>query len=168
MGMQNMRVVFRLLGLFVLVWAGTAHAAQLDSSVLEKMVADMDAAIAKRDVDKLGSYLAPAVRITVTASQGKKKATATMNKADYLRAAKESFTGTTDYKYVRLETRIDVSPDKKSAGIHLKTKESAKIQGRESASTSTSNAKVELIQGAPMIVSIDAVSIFELVEAGQK
>lgn len=103
--------------LMALVASFAIHAQVLTAAEVEATVARMDAAIAKRDHVTLGHYLSSDLRIDVNLRVGIQRATIKLNKADFLRQARDAWAAASDYQYRRAGAKTRLAADGGSATV---------------------------------------------------
>lgn len=123
-----MRYLFALIFAFITIT--NVLAAPISIADVEKTVALIDAAIAKRDAAALGNYLSPDLKIEVHLRAGIQRATIRVSKTDFLAQAKQSWAAASDYQYRRAGTKTTVTADGNSATVSATVFEIITISGQ--------------------------------------
>jgi len=138
-----------------LLWATTSLAQPIDVATVKRMLVEIDAAILKQDAAGIARHFAGGAAITqkVRASGGTQTYTAT--KAEYVAHLRESWAQTSDYRYKRSDETIRILGPTRAVVTALVT-ESGRAQGLRITSSSAETAVIEVVDGRPLIVRLDA------------
>lgn len=155
MGTRISVVLTVSLGLFIVVAATAGNT--LTKQELQKMVRDMDAATAKRDVNGVLQFISPEVRM-VTKINGPSGAVQSiaMTYQDYKTALIHFWNAVTEYTYTRDSLNIEISSDQKEATLSAVFRESYAMSGHRVVTVSREVSTVKLINGKPVIVKVYA------------
>ena len=132
-----------------------AWSADLTQAELKTMLAQLDKAVQAHDSAGVGRLLAAHVKITID-MKSSGVPVMRMNKSEYMAQLRQGWSESQNYGYQRINTRIEIAPDGKSARITGTVKETIGLQGRNFTSTVDEVARVELIKGQPLMTEIQA------------
>jgi hypothetical protein len=138
-----------------LLWATTSLAQPLDVATVKRMLVEIDAAIAKQDAAGVARHFAGGVTINqkVRASGGTE--TYKFSKGEYVAYLRDAWAQTSDYRYKRSDETIRITGPTRAVVTALVT-ESGRTQGIRMTSSSAETAVIELVDGRPLVVRLDA------------
>jgi hypothetical protein len=153
-----MNIVARTLALCAIALAAnTASAAALTESSIKDMLAAMDQAIQKRNVEDVGRLLSNDFRMTQELTMFGQKNVIKADKAEYLRILRKNWAAVSAYTYERTQLTITMLPGGASAKITAQVRETVTLNGQSVGGVSTETATVQLIDGQVLLSTVTAV-----------
>ncbi|MDF3031729.1 MAG: hypothetical protein K0R03_2287 [Moraxellaceae bacterium] len=129
-----------------------AAVSQLTEHAVRQLLAKVDKAITTQDVKLLGESLSDNVEITLVISAGGQTQRATMNKAQYLEAARTTWASASNYTYRRSNERIAIAGS--TATVQAEVLESMVMGSQLIRSVTQETATVELVNGVAVATKV--------------
>jgi hypothetical protein len=153
-----MNIVARTIALCAIaIAANTASAAALTESSVRAMLAAMDQAIEKRNVEGVGRLLSSDFSMTQELTAYGQKNLVKADKVEYLRMLRANWAAVSAYKYERTHLKITMLPGDASAKVTAQVRETLTLQGQSVSAVSTETATVKLIDGQVLLTGVTAV-----------
>ncbi len=151
-----MQLIIRIFCVLLVLISGVAQAQIKDQAAVEKIMADIDEQLMKRDINGLLKHFSANAKITINSNMRGQQKTLTMNTREYADYFRQMAATVTDYRYQRTETNIDVSEDRKKAVVQTKANETTKMRTTSMTGTSAATIIFERINGRTLITSLAA------------
>jgi hypothetical protein len=161
--MRRLLIVIGGLGLcfFIIAVCQPALSISAGKKITEReilaILKSIDRAILEKDVKGITAHMASdiVVRLSIPGPEGPQ--ILTMSREEYESNLEEGFRAATDYKYMRKDTRIDISSGGEAARVTSKVLETMARNGRIIRSATEEKSVFELRSERILITSIDAV-----------
>jgi hypothetical protein len=127
----------------------------LTEESIEALLADMDQAVRRKDVEAVLRLIAPDAVIVIRMKQGPHHQTALLTREDYRKALAAEFAFPSANDFSRSHTTVSPAPDERSAKISFKTTETLRQAEREFAVEGEQTLIVAMRGDKPMIVSLE-------------
>lgn len=131
-----------------------AAISQLTEQSVRQLLAKVDKAIASHDVDLLGQTLSDDVEITMVMTAGGRTQRATLNKAQYLKAVRDTWAAASNYTYRRSNERITITGG--TATVKSEVLESLVMENQLMRTMSQETATIAMVKGTPVATRIVA------------
>ncbi|MCP9440377.1 MAG: nuclear transport factor 2 family protein [Nitrospira sp.] len=122
---------------------------------IEALLADLDQAIRRKDVEGVLRHIAPDAVILIHMKQGAHQQTAVLTREDYRKALAAEFAFPSADDFARENTKVSLAPDERSAKISFKTTETLRQADREFTVEGEETLVVTMRGGKPTIVSLE-------------
>lgn len=132
-----------------------ASQAQMNQQAVQKMLADLDRAIAQKDAGGVARLLSDGVTIAVTLRTGGESQTLKMDKPTYIDVLTKAWAAASEYEYKRTNLKITLSGPTRAL-VTATVTERMMAEGQKVFSTTNESAVVEWIGGRPLITRISA------------
>ena len=137
-----------------LCFVAGAHAESITEAQVKATLAQVDDAIAKRDVDGMIRMLADDARVTGVSEMGQQTQKFSYTKDEYAKALYDYWGSSSAYTYKRENQRIHIQG--KKATVLADVKETIQIGPQRLNSNSQEIATLELRNGKPLLTRVEA------------
>jgi hypothetical protein len=128
-----------------------AFAQAMEEATIRRLIAEVDRALAARNLDAVAHHISETARLTVETNVGGNVERITMSKAEYVDAIRLTWATVDEYDVRRSNVRISLTGGR--ATITSTVSESITVRGKTLRTTSTDTSIVELIDGRPQVTS---------------
>ncbi|MCP9447328.1 MAG: hypothetical protein NNA22_07135 [Nitrospira sp.] len=122
---------------------------------IETLLADLDQAVKRKDVEGVLRHIAPDAVILIHMKQGAHHQTALLSREEYRKALAAEFAFLSADNSARVNTKVSLAPDERSAKISFKTTETLRQAEREFTVEGEHTLLVTMRGGKPTIVSLE-------------
>ncbi|MGE3151041.1 MAG: cytochrome c oxidase assembly factor Coa1 family protein [Nitrospiraceae bacterium] len=129
---------------------------ELVEARVTSLLADLDQAANRRDVEGLVRHVAPGARLTVVVQFSGSEQELTMTREQYRTSLKQSFSMAQDYQWTRMDTDVRLAPDGRKAVARFQGTESITINGQRLIFALEKELTFSLQGPQPLIVSMKA------------
>lgn len=127
----------------------------LTMGAIEALLADLDQAMWRKDVEGVLRHIAPDAVILIRMKQGDHQQTAVLTREDYRKALAAEFAFPSADDFARENTKIALAPDERSAKISFKTTETLRQADREFTVEGEETLIVTMRGEKPAIISLE-------------
>jgi ketosteroid isomerase-like protein len=128
----------------------------LAEAQVTSLLAELDQAANRRDVDGLVRHVAPDARMTVVVQFSGTEQELTMTRDQYRTSLRQSFAMAQEYQWTRMDTDVRLAPDGRKAVARLQGTESITTNGRRLVFALEKELTFSLQGPQPVIVSMKA------------
>ena len=144
-----------LVAIVLLLLAPSLGFAQaVEEPAVRKMLAEVDRAIAERNVDAVAHHLSESATFTVEINVDGQAQRATVSKPEYVTALRQTWSAVDDYTYRRSNEKISIRGGR--AVVTATVVETMTLQGKTIKTTSQETAVIEMVAGRPQLTSATA------------
>ncbi len=122
---------------------------------VETLLADLDQAVKRKDVEGVLRHIAPDAVILIHMKQGSHQQTALLSREDYRKTLAAEFAFLSADDFTRVNTKVSLAPDERSAKISFKTTETLRQAEREFTVEGEHTLLVTMRGDKPTIVSLE-------------
>lgn len=129
--------------------------APVTTESIETLLADLDQAVKRKDVEGVLRHIAPDAVILIHMKQGAHHQTALLSREEYRKTLAAEFAFLSADDFTRVNTKVSLAPDERSAKIVFKTTETLRQAEREFTVEGEHTLLVTMRGGKPTIVSLE-------------
>lgn len=127
----------------------------LTTESIEALLADLDQAVKRKDVEGILRRIAPDAVILIRMKQGAHQQTALLSREDYRKTLAAEFAFLSADDFARVNTKVSLAPDERSAKVSFKTTETLRQADREFTVEGEETLVVAMRGDKPTIVSLE-------------
>jgi ketosteroid isomerase-like protein len=128
---------------------------RLTREKIEGLLATLDGAIRRKDVDGMVRHMTPDATITIHMKQGAQQQMALLTRDEYRKTLAMAFAFPSANDFTRTNTSISLASDERSAKVSCKTTETLRQANREFKMEGEETLVFNIRDGKPMITSLE-------------
>jgi hypothetical protein len=124
---------------------------------IDRLLAALDHAIRRKDVDGVLRLIALDATITIHMKQGTQQQLASLTREEYRKTLAMGFAFPSANDYTRVNTSVSIAPDERSAKVAFRSTETLRQDRREFKIEGEETLVLSLREGEPLITSLEQV-----------